>query len=337
MPSPLAESLRERIAREGPLGFDAFMEAALYDPLHGYYARGARIGTRGGFTTAPVALPFFGEALAAELRDLYLRLGRPPRFTVAEVGPGSGALARQLVEELSDLPLDLVLCERAEGMLEQSRRAVPTARIATLGTLEPVVGAIVANEVHDACPSLRLRWPHELRVGVGPDRRFRWEEGGEAPDSAAGMLREALGAPGDGVEYDVAPQQVELQSQLAGHLARGALFVFDYGEAGAPRYERPVPRLRTYLAGQPGGDPLASPGTQDITVDVDFGAVRAAGERAGLRTTIDEDQAAWLRRHGALDRARELPAGSQERLWLQALAGEGSSGESFRVLVQERD
>ena len=48
-----------------------------------------------------------------------------------------------------------------------------------------------------------------------------------------------------------------------------------------------------------GGDPLSAPGTQDITVDVDFGAVRAAGEGEGLRTTLDIPQSEWLLARGA--------------------------------------
>ena len=95
-------------------------------------------------------------------------------------------------------------------------------------------------------------------------------------------MRASGAVPRDGAEYAVSPAQAELQERLARALARGAVIVFDYGESGPDRYERPVPRLRTYLGGMAGGDPLAAPGTQDITADVDFGAVRAAGERAGL-------------------------------------------------------
>ena len=40
MPSDLAERLRDRIRREGPISFADFMEAALYDPDAGYYSRG---------------------------------------------------------------------------------------------------------------------------------------------------------------------------------------------------------------------------------------------------------------------------------------------------------
>ena len=69
-------------------------------------------------------------------------------------------------------------------------------------------------------------------------------------------------------------------------------------------------------------------------MDVDLGAVRAAGEAAGLATVDERDQASWLREHGALAELRALPPGSPEQLWLRSLAAQGSSGEAFRVLVR---
>ena len=331
----LAARLRERIAATGPMPFSAFMESALYDGEDGFYARGARLGPRGAFTTAPVASPFFARALAGDLRSVWEGLGRPEPFTLVEVGPGDGSLAAGLVAALGDLPLDLVLCERSAGMLAQARERVPAARVAELSQLSGVRGAIVANEVHDACPAHRLRWPAELLVDVGPDRRFRLVEG---PD--AGALGDALLAAGIeprvGAEYEVSPAQAELQRTLAGALERGSLFVLDYGEAGAGRYERPVARLRTYLGGRAGGDPLSAPGTQDITVDVDFGAVRRAGEDAGLRTTLDAAQGEWLLAHGAGAEIAARPRHDPERLWLEALSEPEGSGAAFRVLVQER-
>ena len=334
--NPLAARLRERIAASGPISFSEFMESALYDAEDGFYARGARLGARGAFTTAPIAAPFFACALAGDLRGVWERYGRPEPFTLVEVGPGDGTLAAGLAAELADLPLDLVLCERAAGMLAQAQARVPGARVVERARLVGVHGAIVANEVHDACPAHRLRWPDELLVEVGPDRRFRF-----VPGPPAGRQGDALPAAGvtprAGAEYDVAPAQAELQRALARALARGALVVLDYGEAGAGRYERPIPRLRTYLGGVAGGDPLAAPGTQDITVDVDFGAVRAAGESEGLRTTLDTPQSEWLLARGAGAAVAQLPRHDPERLWLDALSDPQGSGSAFRVLVQERE
>ena len=217
-------------------------------------------------------LPLFTEALAGELRVLWDRLGRPAPFTVCEVGPGDGSLAAGLAGALADLPLELVLCERAEGLVARQRERLPAARHVALADLAPVTGAIVANEVHDACPAHVLRWPDELRVGVDGSGHFAWVVAGAAPETLRRIVERSVAAPPPGLELAVSPAQAELQGLLAGRVARGALFVFDYGEDGPERYLRPVPHLRTYLAGRPGGDPLAGPGAQDITVDVDFGA-----------------------------------------------------------------
>jgi SAM-dependent MidA family methyltransferase len=334
--NPLAARLRERIASTGPISFASFMESALYDPHDGFYARGARLGAQGAFTTAPIAAPFLAHALGAELRAVWERLGRQDPFTVAEIGPGDGSLAARLSAELADLPLDLVLCERAAGMLAQARQRVPTARCVELGELAGVDGAILANEVHDACPAHRLRWPCELLVTVAADGRFAF-----VPGPAAGALGDPLRAAGvepvEGAEYEVAPDQAHLQRVLSRALERGSLIVLDYGEAGPLRYERPVPRLRTYVGGMAGGDPLAAPGTQDITVDVDFGAVRAAGESEGLRTTLDSPQPEWLLGHGAEGAIARLPRHDADRLWLEALSDPQGSGAAFRVLIQQRD
>jgi NADH dehydrogenase [ubiquinone] 1 alpha subcomplex assembly factor 7 len=334
--NPLAARLRERIATSGPISFASFMESALYDARDGFYARGARLGSQGAFTTAPIAAPFLARALGAELRAVWERLGRPRPYTVAEVGPGDGSLAAGLTAELADLPLDLVLCDRAAGMLAQAGERAPAARCLELGQLAGVRGAIVANEVHDACPAHKLRWPYELLVDVGADGRFAFVPGPLA-DALGDPLRTAGVEPAAGAEYEVAPAQAELQRTLAAALEGGSLFVLDYGEAGPLRYERPVPRLRTYLGGLAGGDPLAAPGTQDITVDVDFGALRAAGEREGLRTTLDIPQPEWLLGHGAEAAIAELPRHGADRLWLEALSDPQGSGAAFRVLVQQRD
>jgi SAM-dependent MidA family methyltransferase len=312
------------------------MEAALYDRDDGFYARGPRIGRGGAFATVPTLIPIFAEALAADLRALWESLGRPEPFTVCEVGPGDGSLAAALGDALADLPLDLVLCERAEALAARQRERLPEARHVRLEDLQPITGAIVANEVHDACPAHALRWPNELLVAVDGAGHFVWEAAGEANGELRGLVERTGAEPETGLELQVAPAQEELQRQLTARLTRGALYVFDYGESGRERYLRRVPRLRTYLGGRPGGDPLAAPGSQDITVDVDFGALREAGEAAGLRTTLDEPQPDWLRRHGAVQRAETMPATSEERLWLEALTRDDGAGASFRVLIQER-
>ena len=81
-PTPLALRLAGRIVAEGPISFAAFMDAALYDPEHGYYASGqVRLGEEDSdFRTSPEVHPIFGWMLAAQVAEMYEALGRPERY-----------------------------------------------------------------------------------------------------------------------------------------------------------------------------------------------------------------------------------------------------------------
>lgn len=299
----LGARLRARIAAEGPLRFDAWVEACLYDPDGGFYARGARLGRSGAFSTAPTLHPAFAAAVVAEARAAGVE-------RVLEAGPGDGSLAQELVAA----GLEVVLLERAAGMraLQRERLGDTVTWVKAPSEAAPLTGLIVANEVLDALPFRLFAGGREVRVGVGGDGRFR-----EVPPPPPGARRT--------VERPV------LGPFLAGLLAplvRGRLVIADYGPTAPDDPRDPV---RTYVGGQMGGSPLQAPGSQDVTADVDFAEVRGALVAAGLELVTDEHQAAWLRRHGA-DVPR--PAERSDEDW--RLAPLLDRGLPFHVLVAVR-
>jgi SAM-dependent MidA family methyltransferase len=299
----LGERLRARIAAAGPIGFDPWVEACLYDPDGGFYARGARLGRTGAFATAPTLHPAFADAVAAEARA-----ARAER--VLEAGPGDGSLAEALVAR----GLEVVLLERAAGMraLQRERLGDAVTWIDAPAEAAPFSGLIVANEVLDALP-FRLRADGvEVRIGLDAAGRFA-----EVPPPVAGARR-VVDRPG------LRP----FVADLVAPLVRGRVLVADYGPAAPGDPRDPV---RTYIGGQEGGSPLQAPGTQDLTADVDAGEVRAALAAAGLALLTDEHQAAWLRRHGA---AVPEPAGRSDEDW--RLARLLDEGLPFFLLVAGR-
>ena len=91
-------------AAGGWLGFDRFMELALYTPGLGYYANdstkfGAMPGSGSDFVTAPELTPLFGQTLAVQVGQA---LAQTRTDEVWEFGAGSGALALQLLDALGD-------------------------------------------------------------------------------------------------------------------------------------------------------------------------------------------------------------------------------------------
>ena len=93
---PLADRLRERIAREGSLRFDEFQDAALYDAAGGYYERPGRVGRSGDFVTGASWHPAFARCLSRVAARLGGELGGP--IDLVDVGAGEGELLAFLEE-----------------------------------------------------------------------------------------------------------------------------------------------------------------------------------------------------------------------------------------------
>src|SRR3984885_10663603 len=100
------ERMRERIAAEidaagGWIGFDRYMELALYAPGLGYYSAGShKLGPGGDFTTAPEVSRLFGGCVARQCAEILGALGGG---SILEIGAGSGRLAADVLARLDVL------------------------------------------------------------------------------------------------------------------------------------------------------------------------------------------------------------------------------------------
>jgi SAM-dependent MidA family methyltransferase len=309
--------MREMIAREiaaagGWIGFERYMDLALYAPGLGYYSAGAhKLGAGGDFTTAPEISSLFGACVAKQCAEV-LRAVR--EGSILEVGAGTGRLAVDMLarlESLAQLPARYLILEVSADLKERQRAllhaALPhlSSRIVWLDALpEPFDGVILANEVLDALPVTRFRWDGTVfeELGVGfRDGAFVSAARPADPATAARckvlMANAMLPGPREGsnaLDGYISEYCPRLQSWAAGvarSLRTGAVLWFDYG----------LPRAQYYLAERHGGtllchfrhrvhdDPFRYPGLEDITAWVDFTAMaEAAGaadcELAGFTT-----------------------------------------------------
>ena len=100
----LQEQIKAAIAAgDGWIGFDHYMQLALYSPGLGYYS-GAQVkfGEAGDFITAPEMGELFGACLAGQVAEVFTQTGAR---SVLEFGAGSGALAVSVLRELERLDL----------------------------------------------------------------------------------------------------------------------------------------------------------------------------------------------------------------------------------------
>lgn len=334
----LADRLRERIRRDGPLPFADWMQACLYDPAGGFYtgasASGAHpAGTRPGthFATGPTLHPFFAQAIAADLAEAWRQGGSPKAWTVAEFGAGTGALARDAAAALHRLgvPVEWVAVDVRAG------EAAPGVRWAA--TAPPAFDAAVANEFLDALPFDLHEWRAGAwnRVGVGLDLGEDDGDGAEPPRFTWRLLGESRIQlpPGreDGERRVVMPGMPLWLDAVARAGARFALVV-DYGALA------PARDVRAFRGHGP-AEPLDEPGTVDLTADVDFGLLQTHAARAGFRAEL-ETQEAFLLRHGVLDALnatdRSGVEGASSYLRLRQLLLPTGMGVAFKVLRLQR-
>lgn len=342
MTAPLEAALVAHIRSHGPIGFDEYVQHALYTPGLGFYARGGGAGRRRDFLTSPEVGPLFGAVLARALDVWWDEQGRPSTFPVVEAGAGPGTLARSILgaaPRCADA-LSLVLVEPAQTQWsthpEGTSSRVDLPRPGELGS-GPVV--VVANELLDNLAFGQVVLTEagwcEVVVGVDEDDQAvpRLIEGHvPLPDVRAAWCRGRAGRDAD------IGSRIPVQAEAAVWLAEaldvagsgGRVLVFDYASRSSEMAHRPWAEwLRTYSSHGRGEHPLVEPGSCDITVEV------AIDQLATVRPTDqDRSQADFLRHHGIEELVAEGRAAwhAREQLDLTAIAARSRVGESEALL-----
>lgn len=343
--NPLVEILAARIATEGPLPFESFMESALYDPSHGYYITGNPFGPAGDFYTGPSVSGALGRALGRYLAGQLSALGVFPADLV-ELGAGDGSLAAAVAPMLASGTglRRLHLVDRHAGRLP-----------ATLGELLPAVerassldelpadldGALYANELLDALPVARYeRMPdgslRHSRVGFQAGRFVEiWQPAADA--AAVDYARRYLPATEDCYVFEHPFHVPPLLARIGRRLRRGLLVFIDYGDRAARLLttERAGGTLRAFRRHRVSGAILDQPGDQDLTADVNFDFVMDCARNAGFEVADYRTQGQFLAENGLLEEFRtgSDPASVNHNQALKHLLLPGGMGEIFKVLV----
>jgi SAM-dependent MidA family methyltransferase len=211
-------------------------------------------------------------------------------------------------------------------------------------------GIIFSNELLDAMPVHRLGWDAKARAwfewGVTVrDQEFAWTRMSSPAPSGAGIetldpnLKDILP---DGFTLELCPAATRWWHEAATLLPAGKLLTLDYGREAEEFFkpEHSQGTLRAYRAHRNCVEVLTQPGAQDLTADVNFTAIRQAGETAGLGTEVWSSQAQFLTRiaariwNGSVRFGHWTPARTRQ---FQTLTHPEHLGRAFRVLVQSRE
>ena len=250
-----------RIRAEGPLTFDQWVEACLYDPQDGFYSSGGSAGRRGDFITSPEVGPLFGTVLANWIDKVWTNLGSPKDFAVLETGAGPGTLARSILQAKPESLINgrYITIERSEN-----QRKLHPVEAESLSSFpeESITGVVIANELLDNLP---------FRLCLGDGEKWReiliTEEFKEITGNEVELP--ASLTPFTGAKIPIQTKASDWVQDALGIVDQGAVLVFDYCSTTSQMASEPQSRwLRTYKGHEKGTHPTANPGSQDITVNV---------------------------------------------------------------------
>jgi NADH dehydrogenase [ubiquinone] 1 alpha subcomplex assembly factor 7 len=317
MNRPTPTSLETRIAASisatGPIGVDAFMAQALYDPKDGYYIVQKPIGVAGDFTTSPEITQIFGELVGLWLAQSWMDLGSPTPFNLIELGPGQGTLMADILRVGAKVPgfLDAAHIQLVERNV--NLRGVQMAKLKgfsphwhdQLADVPEGPSLIIGNEFLDCMPIRQFvlaqdGW-REKKVGVGTDGRLAFGLGPLMPvapfnarsDDQVGAVRE------------LAPQLASFVATLHDRFQNdvGRALLIDYNDpAGHPGDTLQALHRHTKV------HPLDNVGEADITAHVDFAALVRWANAAQLPFDGPVSQSTFLRFLGIEARAQALIA-----------------------------
>ncbi len=338
-------------AAGGWIGFDRFMDLALYTPAMGYYAGGAqKFGAAGDFITAPELSAAFAQTLAAQVVQIFA-LSAPQ---IVEVGAGSGRLAADLLCELElrgSPPGAYAILELSGELRARQRQTIGDRaphllpRVVWLEQLPGRFdGLVLANEVLDAMPAHLVLWNEDAIAerGVGVDAgQFIWRDrpaSGRLLEQAQLLAAECPLTPAYLSEVSLlAPAWV---AQWAAILGRGALLLIDYGFPRREYYhpQRDSGTLMCHYRHHAHGEPFYLPGLQDITAHVEFTAIVEAGCAAGLDLLGYSTQANFLFNCGLTEVLSRTPVSEPLRYLpvanaVHKLVSPAEMGELFKVIA----
>lgn len=350
----LVKRIRDEIVNEqGSIGFQQFMQMALYEPGLGYYSSSSqKFGAQGDFVTAPELSSLFTACLSNQVIEVLDALSDG---SILEIGGGSGVLAAHMLlmlEQKRCLPEEYLLLELSAPLQARQRETIERLaphlldRVRWIDSLpeQGFRGVVIANEVLDAMPVQCFRIQNEQVFDrhVGLDEKgFTWLE--ESADSDLERQVKKLfpeGLPAGTYDSEWNPWLSPWIAALSEMLEQGVVLLVDYGYSRSEYYhpERVQGTLICHYRHRVHDAPFYLPGLQDITASVDFTSVAEAAVEHGLQVSGYTHQAAFLFGNDLQGEYERLDTDdSRERAKLaheiRQLTLPGEMGERFKVMA----
>ena len=315
--STLSRRIKDEIRdNQGWIGFDRFMDLALYSRGLGYYSAGSvKLGAAGDFITAPELGNQFAGCLARQCMEIFdqqekMSADGNSLRTIVEFGAGTGKLARDILTcfRQSECSIDQYLIMETSPELKQRQKQTIERHcpefLQTISWLTDIPqsglsGVVIANELLDALPVTRFEIDHSgvpLQVGVSLENdEFRLHLSSDLLEPRLAERLSRFDLP-TGYQSEIGVAAEAWMRTVGEKLTRGVIIVIDYGFPQREFYhqDRMGGTLMCHYRHIAHDNPFLYPGLQDITAHVDFSALTEAAFDAGMGLAGYCNQAAFL-------------------------------------------
>ena len=109
------------------LSVEKFIQLALYDKKYGYYTKKNSFGKSGDFITSPLISRLFSEMISIWIISFWIKLGKPKKFSLVELGPGDGEFCKVLIDVVKKFPefnksLKIYLFENSTSLIQVQKK-----------------------------------------------------------------------------------------------------------------------------------------------------------------------------------------------------------------------
>ena len=302
----------------GFISFERYMELSLYHSDLGYYTREShRVGKAGDFITSVSIGKCYGTILAHYFSSLIeLQFSKEKQIVIVEFGAEYGDLAIDIMSELKNIlndeqfqnlkylvvePFDSKRRKLKNRLVNEELNNIKV--IADLNEQNNLNGFVLGNEVLDAMPFKRVRFRNKkwVELGVGLEKSdkslslIEVENGIQCELLSAWALDASNELPeGFTTEVNLCLNKF-IESIYSSFSKVSGLFI-DYGSTTDELIasNRLGGTVRGYSDHKYITDLLASPGTHDITANVNFDDFRLIAQRAGFEVIGPIEQYRFL-------------------------------------------
>jgi SAM-dependent MidA family methyltransferase len=346
----LAEIIKQRIEKEGPISFHDFMEMSLYYPELGYYTSAPdKIGSNGDYYTSPNLTPVFGAMIGHQLEEMWSSLGEK-EFTIVEYGAGTGSLCHSILDFLKNNPklyhqLNYCIIEKSPVMREKEKAHLheKVSWYNSIQEIPEITGCILSNELVDNFSVHQVVMEDELmEVFVDYQNGFV-EILKPAGEELIDYLAELKVMLPKGFRTEINLEATDWIKEIGTSLKKGYVITIDYGYPSSELYReyRSSGTLICYNRHKVNDHPYADVGRQDITSHVNFSALNHWGLKSGLEYCGFTEQGHFLLALGFRDylKKTEIPGEDylnykKEVFLTRTLLMD--MGSKFKVLIQHK-